>query len=92
MGLHDACGGVGVGAEEEMAELMDDNETEHLAFGKAEAIAAGDEILVVDLGINTAASVIEIGLAKRLGACGITARHNADREMARPINHSASRK
>ena len=66
-----------VGAEEEMAQLMGDDEAEHVAFGEPEDVAAGDEILVVDLGINSAAGVIEKGLAKLLRTPGVTPRHDA---------------
>src|SRR5882724_13064816 len=89
MGLHDAGGGVGVGAEEKMAQFMGDDEAEHVAFGELEDVAAGDEILVVDLGINTAAGVIEKGPAKRLRLRigGVTPQHDKDGEMARPLDH-----
>src|ERR1700740_693149 len=70
---------------------MGDDEAEHVAFGEPEDVAAGDEILVVDLGINTAAGVIEKGLAKGLSVSRITAHNDAQGEGARPLNHRAWR-
>ena len=91
MGLHDAGGGVGVGAEEEMAQFVGDDEAEHVAFGELEDVAAGDEILVVNLGINAAAGIVEIGQAKGLMAGGVTPRHDAHGKMARPLHHGTRR-
>lgn len=71
-GLHDAGGGVRVGAEEQVAQFVGNDEAEHVAFGEPENVATGDEILIVDLGINTAAGVIEKGLPERLRMGGVT--------------------
>jgi len=53
--LHEAGSGVGVGAEEKMAELVSDDVAEHVGVADARMIAAEDEILIVDIRIDTVA-------------------------------------
>ena len=54
-GLHKAGSGVGVGAEEKVAEFVGDDVAEHVGVADAGMIAAEDEILVVDIGVDAVA-------------------------------------
>jgi len=90
--LHEAGGGVGVGAEEEVADFVGDDEAEHVAVGELGVFAIGGEIVVIDVGVSAAAGVVEKGLAENVRADGAGARKDADGKLMRPGDDGAGRR
>jgi len=90
-GLHEARRGVGVGAEEEVADFVGDDEAEHVAIGEQGVFTVGGEIVVIDVGVGAGAGLVEEGLAENVRANGAAARKDADRELTRPGDGGAGR-
>lgn len=91
-GLHEAGIGVGVGAEEEVAEFMGDNVAEHVAFPELVVIGAGGKILVIDIGIDSGAGFIEEGLAEGFRRDGDAALQDANGQVMWPGDCGAGRR
>jgi len=90
-GLHEAHRGVGVGAEEEVADFVGDDEAEHVAVGELGVFAIGGEIVEVDVGVGAGAGSVEEGLAENVCADGAAARKDADGKLMRPGDGGAGR-
>ncbi len=63
-GLHEARGGVGVGAKEKVAEFVSEDAAEEIGVGELRMVRGEHEILVVDIGVNALAVWIDEGLSE----------------------------
>src|SRR5579859_697001 len=90
-GLHEAGGGVGVGAEEEMADFVGDDEAEHFAGARLRVHAMGGEIVVINVCVDAGAGFVKEGLAEDIGVDGAAAREDADGKLTRPGEGGAGR-
>jgi len=90
-GLHEAGGRVGVGAEKEVADFVRNDEAEHVAVGEPSVFAIRGEIVVIDVGVDAAAGIVEEGLAEDVRADGTAVRKDANGKLMRPADDGAGR-
>ena len=89
--MHEAGNGMGVGAEEKMAEFVGEDVAEHVGVADAGMIAAENEILIVGIRINAVARVVHECLAEDVGGDITSTWNDADGEMVRPGKGRAGR-
>lgn len=88
-GLHEACGGMRVGAEEKVAQFVGEDVAKHFGVSKLPALGTQHKILEIDIGIDALAGGVHVSLSKGFGRNGEGVGANAYGKMRRPGECSA---